>query len=1078
MGRSRVTRAAEGNGTRRRRVAGLSRFLVILFAIVSLAPALATNVSASPEASNNGLPVASQDGTSSLEFDVVRCPNDYDPNDPFGTCTAFGVPNVPVQITSVDQALAVDLTASTQQVSGSGPGRVTFQDLPAGDYQVTVGLPQEDGVRYSIYCGIAGGGTPLPPTPDDALTTTVSIPDATAVACDLYIVPTEVPQSSIDLFAFTCDAGSLPENGDRAFVDFEDACPTVAVAVEFSLSESNGTKTVQSTDDTGRTRFEFAAGASVRFWSGVPLAAEEWLFCSTGQGEPQEIEIDEQGVSTFANDTAIDQTCSWYLVEQPEATEAPTEEPSATEEPAATDEPTEAPVEGESTLDLFAYLCPAGALGDPDGAGFGDFQSACTDVSPGIEFHLNTGDESLVQATDGDGQTSFTFQPGNPVDFYAAVPLEADEYLFCSIDDGDAALVDMDEQGVAHFEIETAVARTCSWFLVEQAAQPTLEPTEEPTLEPTEQPDDGAGRPGAEFGWITVSPSVCPVDYTDDLVSVAFDDLVADCGLSAEGISFTFGLPGGDSVVRVSDGSTPLEFEDLNPGTYTLYSSVPLEAASERLFCTSDGGNRYEKEFDSTGVTTFSDLQTETIDCQWFVIPTNLRGDETGGSLEVHLSQCPAGYDGSTLFDDCHGNGLDGYDFTLEGESGTQSGSTEVTQVPGPGIVSFTSLTPDTYTLRGGPPGDFGTVKLFCTIQPDGSTADFSLDGATATVTVGENQHVLCDWYFIPDEQSGQTPTPTEEPQRAEILVTLFACPATTNGTYGGATLDTLAGDCTEKVNDVTFRLGHPDEAPLSAKTGSSGDGAVRFYDLLPGDLTMTPSLPSNLTSLAVFCTIDDGDPYQKALSNGGTTFVDVDGESIACSWFAVKDRTEPAPSPTGSITIREYLCDKDRSEIVDWDKECVAGASGASFTLTSAATGSSQTGTPNTRGVHVFSGLSDGYYALVQNEGAWCRAVADRVDGKSRVIVNGGGNTDVVIYQCGPVEGLPVTGTGTTIPNDGIGTTGEIGRNAAIAMGIAALPIALLGTWRRRPFSRSTAGLSHRQQGAQDSTRIHRRFR
>ena len=56
---------------------------------------------------------------------------------------------------------------------------------------------------------------------------------------------------------------------------------------------------------------------------------------------------------------------------------------------------------------------------------------------------------------------------------------------------------------------------------------------------------------------------------------------------------------------------------------------------------------------------------------------------------------------------------------------------------------------------------------------------------------------------------------------------------------------------------------------PLSAKTGASGAGAVRFYDLLPGDYTLTPALPDELRSAAVFCRIDGGDPYQKTLENG-----------------------------------------------------------------------------------------------------------------------------------------------------------------------------------------------------------------
>ncbi|HYI24577.1 MAG TPA: hypothetical protein VD767_04135, partial [Thermomicrobiales bacterium] len=103
--------------------------------------------------------------------------------------------------------------------------------------------------------------------------------------------------------------------------------------------------------------------------------------------------------------------------------------------------------------------------------------------------------------------------------------------------------------------------------------------------------------------------------------------------------------------------------------------------------------------------------------------------------------------------------------------------------------------------------------------------------------------------------------------------------------------------------------------------------------------------------------------------------------------------------------------------------------------------------GEPDSRGVYVFNGLANGFYELKQDQGAWCRAIADRVDDESRVIVEGGGNTDVVIYQCGPVEGLPVTGSGSgQNPFDrvtvGLGATKAL----AIGIGLLAVPLAILG--------------------------------
>jgi hypothetical protein len=1071
--------------------------LAVLFSLVmalgSLIPYTTADTAAAPQ---SGAPdVASlfqATGTASLEVDVVRCPDGFDPNDLFGTCTD-GIEGVDIQIVSADSTLGVDQTQTTAKPSDPGPGRTSFANLPAGDYNLTVNLAPEDGVRYYVYCGIAGGGEPLPANPDDALNTIVTVPDGQPVACDVYVIPTEtepVEESSIDLFAFTCEPGALPaedEDGARDFEAFEAACTDAAPGVDFHLVTSDDADTLQTTGQDGRAQFTYPAGSPVRFYSGVPLEAQEWLFCSVDQDDPENITIDDTGVSTFDNATAEDRICSWFLVEpDTAATETPTEEPGATESPTeaptdvATEQPTEAPTEvptgqpaEDASIDLTAFTCALDAVADPGTADFSAFQEACADVAPDVDFHLNTGELQGTETTDANGRVSFTFPVGEEVDFYAAVPLGADEYLFCSVDSGDAAAIEMDDQGVAHFPNTETTAQTCSWFLIEDAPatevpteSPTEEPTEAPTLEPTAEPTEAPTEeptavptevlPGGT-GQISVLASTCPQGYDPDVDGVTYEDLSTDCTQGVADVQFTFANEQGDEDVRVTDGQNAIVFSNLDPGAYTLYSGVPLDAATEYLWCVADGGNRYQKEFSDRGVTTFGDLQEEQIECQWFIVPENSRDDETGGSLEIHLAVCPVDYTGNTIFDDCHGNGLDGYEFTLEGPGGTQTGTTQIEQEPGPGVVTFTSLAAGDYTFNGGPPGDFGKVELYCSNQPANGSPEYSIDGAMASLTLAENQHVLCDWYFIPEDGSGLTPTPspteTPEPSRAEILVTLYSCPpaASQSGTYGGASQETFENECTEKVNDVTFRVGDPDSAPLSAKTGVSGDGAVRFFDLLPGDLTMTPSLPSNLTSAAVFCTIEDGDPYQKALSNGGTTFVNVDGESIECAWYAVEDREEPVETPTGSITIREYLCEKDRSEITDWDAECAPGSTGTSYTIANTSTGATAEGTPDDKGVRVFAGLPNGFYTLEQNTGSWCRAVADRVDSQSRVIVEGGGNTDVVLYQCNAVEGLPVTGSGPggTITSDRTGLTGM--RILAVALGLMAVPFAWTGIQQLR---------------------------
>ena len=330
---------------------------------------------------------------------------------------------------------------------------------------------------------------------------------------------------------------------------------------------------------------------------------------------------------------------------------------------------------------------------------------------------------------------------------------------------------------------------------------------------PPVEDDSDADPPAADPASLTVDPVVCPTGTDPES---EFEDLEGLCAETVEDVTFTWGDASGALATvntdDVPDGS--IVFGDITPGTYTLYSDVPLEFADEELYCVADGGERYEKDFNQNGVTTFADIASETISCDWFIVPYDLsgdddddgddadndgddtgdetgndggdetgdpdgdRGEETGASLTVHLAACPQEYDGSDYYNDCHGTGIADQEFFLSGPEIDLSAMTTVPREPGPGIAQFTSLPAGDYELAGGPPGDFGTVELFCSVQPGGETLDTSVESTRAFLTLGEGVDVVCDWYYIPDDAQGETPTPTAEPEpeRAEILVTLLAC--------------------------------------------------------------------------------------------------------------------------------------------------------------------------------------------------------------------------------------------------------------------------------------------------------------
>ncbi|MGC4191722.1 MAG: hypothetical protein QM589_11270 [Thermomicrobiales bacterium] len=820
------------------------------------------------------------------------------------------------------------------------------------------------------------------------------------------------------------------------------------------------------------------------------------------------------------------------------------------------------------TIDMRECAPTSGTSDDAQARSWDDLSADCTQPLGNVTTHLTataTGQDSPKTSND-DGRIAYTdLQPGDYT-VYTDIPRgTAWEVVYCSVDGGAPYQKAFNESIVTTFSDLQTEQVVCTWFVIPVEAEaatptPTTEAMDTPTatapaVVPTATPTDAPAG-----GVITVDAFTCPADAgLDD--SSSFQELNAACTTSAPDVTVHLmdEATGADNAQDTGSGGM-LTWNDLDPGTYSAYTDVPRGTAQEVLYCSDLAGDISPVAFNENVVATFQLEEGGRFDCSWFILPAGTDGavDETptatatatqpevstetptatatataaptetlvptepsATSLTVHLALCPQDYSGSDYYDDCHTNGVDGMEFLLDGPDGQLSETTTLPETPGPGVAVFENLSGGDYTLAGGPPGDFGQVVLYCTTQPDGTRIDAPVSGAQASLTIGEGENVLCDWYYIPENAQGETPTqtatavptgttaptatpsPTEAP-RAAILVTLYSCPAPDAGTtYGGATYDQLKQSCGTTVDDVPFSLGDVGAPPLVANTGISGSGAVRFYDLVPADYTLSPTLPDSLTSTAVFCTIDGDNRYQKALQNGGVTFVNVESEQISCDWFAVSapqptppptvtvttEPSQPTPTtqptstpvgPTGSITVREYLCAKDKSAITDWDRECTPGTTGATFLLSNDQLGVNTKGTTSTdNGVLVFAKLKDGHYTLKQESGAWCKATADRVDSESRVIVADGTNTDVVIYQCNATTSLPSTGTGTQISSNDRNTVVTFAVLALVVVS-AALALMSVATFvrterqRRVTAPRETVGVPVRT----ESGRMRMRFR
>ena len=765
--------------------------------------------------------------------------------------------------------------------------------------------------------------------------------------------------------------------------------------------------------------------------------------------------------------------------------------------------------EGTAQVTINTFTCPDGS----DAADSIDaLLASCVTPANDVTFIWGNAEGALANLNPQNGQVIIGGIEEGSYTLFSDVPLDdAAEVASCTADGGNRYSREFDDNGVTAFDPITREQIVCDWFVIplRDVSTAPVGLTESLQLAPANQSrsnaptglTDSLSLQSTDQAQVTINLSLCPAG-TD--ASTGFDDLDAACASAVDGVVFTWDNAAGTIETITSAGASTIVFDEIEEGTYTLYSDVPLEFASETLFCVADGGNRYQKEFNDNGVTTFGGIFREQIVCDWFITPFdvqgqdeptqtpvpsglagdpvvtptpdfaapdptvtpvtggNTRGAETGGSLVVHLGLCPMDYSGDQLFETCHGVGVSDQMFVLTGPEGELEQITTVPQTPGPGIVQFMSLPAGVYTLAGGPPGDFGSVQLYCSTQPDGDRIDAVLDSTRATFTIGDGEDILCDWYYIPQNQGGQTPTPspavTPDPaDRSEILVTLVQCAPGT--TVAGASYADLQDACDDTRDGVPFTLGDGGAPPLTANTGVSGVGAVRFFDLLPADYTLRPTLPDGLGSVAVYCQLNGGDPYQKTLSGGATTFVNVDGDAIACDWYALKSNPAPDPAPAGpegSITVREYICGEDGSTITDWEQECDAGSSGAAFMLASTEGAITRNASTNAEGIAVFSDLPDGFYTLTQEEGMWCEARAERVDSQSRVIVDGGHNTDVFLYQCNDVTQLPSTGSGPSIgPMGDGGWLGSMSatRLAVMAGGVVGAVLLLGWSVTRRAF-------------------------
>jgi hypothetical protein len=151
-------------------------------------------------------------------------------------------------------------------------------------------------------------------------------------------------------------------------------------------------------------------------------------------------------------------------------------------------------------------------------------------------------------------------------------------------------------------------------------------------------------------------------------------------------------------------------------------------------------------------------------------------GAQSGsGTVTIHSRLCPAGQPTTDTFTDCHGHlPTIATSYSLDGGAAQTVG--------GDGNTSFTGLPSGSVSIAqvDGVPLDFARLRAFCSDQTAGTTAvEETVDVNTFSVDAVDGHEIICDVYTIPEDASGNTPTPTTAPA---------APTATATSTSGGTT--------------------------------------------------------------------------------------------------------------------------------------------------------------------------------------------------------------------------------------------------------------------------------------------------
>lgn len=618
---------------------------------------------------------------------------------------------------------------------------------------------------------------------------------------------------------------------------------------------------------------------------------------------------------------------------------------------------------------------------------------------------------TTMPQTPGPGVASFTGLPAGTFTVTTSVPDGSDVFVYCTDAEDTQIPASFDDASRSlTLDIVGGEAITCDWYEVAAEISP-------------------AG--GTAF--LELHAVLCP-DGTapeSNLYDACHANGMADAAFTAAGPNGFFDQQ--TTAVPNVPGPGVVTFANLAGGTYTLTQQSVDPSWIVTMYCSLAEADDVVPFTQSGqgGISLTLPIDTGVV-CDFYNIPPA----DLATTLQVVNYTCPMGtpVDASTPLATLEATctvTLDGIDVTLAplGQQGSilESGS------GGPGTVLFEGLPSGAYSLSNSIPGDFNTPWAFCGIEGGPLQPLTWLQGGDPLQIDAAAGTYLCKWFNNPENASGYSDT---------LTVTAYLCPPGTTTRFG----DRCGAS---PLSGATFELSRARSGDrYSGVTDELGD--VVFERLIPGDYTLT-SIPPAGTNVAVYVvscqageeifdfTYDDANGMRIRLALPG-------GVDISCAWYNVPPG-QPAVTPgqaSGSITVHKFLCQGKAIASYNWEADCSAQTIAAGFSLKTADGRPIAVGTIDAQGVLTFTQLANGAYQLNETTGNWCHAEADRVDSAGNVLVSGGTNTDVFIYNCSvkQVDLLPSTGTGVARPTAAVssdsGWLGELALAAGATLALA----------------------------------------